>query len=526
MNRLLRILQFVVIAVLLIAETASASNITVSNISIVSRNDAAKYAVVQFDVTWDYSFRNGTGALENWDAAWVFLKYQKVGNEAMGYYHGTLSGIANHTIPTGYTGNQPTDNKGIFLYRSATGHGTATLTGVKLRWEYGTDGVDLTTNVNLKVFATEMVYVPTGAFWLGTESDGANQEYGFTKGAPATWMEPYKVTSENAIVMANSAGNLWAQGGGHVTGLTLAASYPKGYAAFYCMKHEITQKAYVDFLNTLTRNQQGYRVNTGSIGTTTSVTNRYVMGNNSSMVYRNGIRCDATLPAAPTPVEFYCDYDGDGVKNEDTDGQNIACGYLGWTNLAAYLDWAALRPMTELEFEKAARGPVYPTPNELAWGSIDYTKLGTNFSTALLDLGKATERPATAGVNCNLGGNTYLTRVGFATNDTTTRAQSGASYWGITELSGNAVETCVTVYNQGGYGYTYTGLNGDGALDGNGYHNAANWPATNGYGASWRGATPDNAYWYSAISNRSWANRASDDITTWYCGGRGVRTAP
>ena len=141
----------------------------------------------------------------------------------------------------------------------------------------------------------------------------------------------------------------------------------------------------------------------------------------------------------------------------------------------------------------------------------------------MLDLGLPTERPVTADINCNLGGNGYPVRVGFATNETTTRAQSGASYWGITELSGNVVETCVTVNT---YGRDFTGLNGDGKLLDTGYHDVTNWPATNGYGAAWRGATPDNTAWYSAISNRTWAYRTSDDITTWYCGGRGVRTAP
>ena len=30
--------------------------------------------------------------------------------------------------------------------------------------------------------------------------------------------------------------------------------------------------------------------------------------------------------------------------------------YISWPDLLAYADWAALRPITELEYEKAARG--------------------------------------------------------------------------------------------------------------------------------------------------------------------------
>jgi len=515
MNRLLRILQFVVIAVLLIAEGASASNITVSNISIVQRNDASKYAVVQFDVTWDYGFRNGTGGLENWDAAWVFLKFQKVGNEAMGFYHGTLSAATNHTIPTGFTGTQPTDNKGIFLYRSATGNGTTTITGVKLRWEYGADGVDLTTNVNLKVFATEMVYVPTSSFWVGDESD--NETYPFGNGGlPDTYNNPFKITSEAAITPANANGSFWAYGGNYMNTTVIPAAYPKGYGAFYCMKHEITQKAYVDFLNTLNRVQQGNMVNTGGIATATSVTNRYVMCNSASMTYRNGIRCDATLPAAPTPATFYCDYDGDGVPNAATDGLSIACGYLGWINISSYLDWAGLRPMTEMEFEKAARGPVYPTPGEYAWGTSTYTTL-----TGLTDAGKATETASNAGANCNFLYSGPV-RVGFATTSTSTRAQSGAGYWGITELSGNLFDFCVSSYAEG---RSFTGINGDGTLDANGYCNVANWPTTSGNGSAWRGSDCQRNFPNACISDRNWGYITGNNMG-WQMGGRGVRTAP
>ena len=44
-------------------------------------------------------------------------------------------------------------------------------------------------------------------------------------------------------------------------------------------------------------------------------------------------------------------------------------------NLCTYLDWAGLRPMTELEYEKICRGPSAPVAGEYAWGS---TTIGTN----------------------------------------------------------------------------------------------------------------------------------------------------
>ena len=43
-------------------------------------------------------------------------------------------------------------------------------------------------------------------------------------------------------------------------------------------------------------------------------------------------------------------------------------------DLVAYLDWAALRPMTELEYEKIARGSAEAiVPGEYAWGSTSIT---------------------------------------------------------------------------------------------------------------------------------------------------------
>jgi formylglycine-generating enzyme required for sulfatase activity len=43
---------------------------------------------------------------------------------------------------------------------------------------------------------------------------------------------------------------------------------------------------------------------------------------------------------------------------------------LSWFDVAAYLDWAALRPMTELEFEKVCRGPENRIAGEYAWEAI------------------------------------------------------------------------------------------------------------------------------------------------------------
>ena len=65
---------------------------------------------------------------------------------------------------------------------------------------------------------------------------------------------------------------------------------------------------------------------------------------------------------------------------------------------AAYADWSGLRPMTELEFEKACRGNQTPVANEFAWGTASITA-----ATGISNDGAADEVDGTAGANCEFG---------------------------------------------------------------------------------------------------------------------------
>src|SRR5690606_34108325 len=42
--------------------------------------------------------------------------------------------------------------------------------------------------------------------------------------------------------------------------------------------------------------------------------------------------------------------------------------YSGWPVYFAYVDWAGLRPFTEMEYEKACRGPILPQARDYPWG--------------------------------------------------------------------------------------------------------------------------------------------------------------
>ena len=254
---------------------------------------------------------------------------------------------------TGLTSTIASDNnKGVFIYRSALAQesGTLSTTGVKLQWAIGTDNINpLVNKVVLKVFALEMVRIPAGAFSVG---DGtATTVTGQFSTAGAT--TPFNIASENAITLGpGGLGNRSHSGMATADDFTdaaapsaapvnLPAAFPKGYQAFYIMKYDLTQGQYRDFLNTLTRTQQNQRAGNGTTlaSGTTSVTNRYVMPNTniaaniaSGSNYRNGIRCDATIHAT-NPIIFYCDFNGNGIPNEPTDGEFIACNYLSWPDI-------------------------------------------------------------------------------------------------------------------------------------------------------------------------------------------------
>ncbi|MFN9999255.1 MAG: SUMF1/EgtB/PvdO family nonheme iron enzyme [bacterium] len=460
-----------------------ANDILISNISLVNRNKSTDIVFVQFDLSWQNSFRTSSGSA-NWDAAWVFVKY-RIG-ETGEWKHATLNN-GGHTIPSG-TATTQTDGTGLFFYRDTDGTGTFSKSGIELRWNYGTDGVADDSKIYVKVFAVEMVYIPSGEFQLGS---GSQTEGGFriandvsTSGTATT----FTITSSSPTLQGNnsssSASNLSTHDGisldlAQTTNTaTLASGFPTGHGAFYSMKYEISQGQYRDFLNTLTYTQQASRTANAPnslVGTGALI---------SSGTDRNGIEISTSGTNSTIPAVYGCDLNNNGTYDESDDGEWIACNYLSWEDVAAYLDWAALRPITELEYEKLGRGTVLPVTDEYSWGNTTLTGL-----TAISGARQNNESSNTTNANA-VHDNLYVdgpVRVGIFAITTSNRTEAGSGYYGVMELSGNVWEQLITIGNS--TGRSFTGLPGNGVLSTAGLADTANWPDNTGTGkrgGSWQ----------------------------------------
>lgn len=497
-RRALYVGTILLLAFAFLPNAAKANNIQVTNGSLTGQNTDEGYWMVKFDLSWENSWRTGNifpddgHSTGNWDAAWVFVKY-RIGNGL--WKHAKLNNFG-HSAGNGTPAmleigvpneRQPfhiTDNPGVgaFIYRNQNGEGTFSSDGFQLRWNYGADGVPHEADMEFKIIAIEMVFTAPGPFFLGT---GGNESSSFYAGA--TTNEPFLATDSWNGCIGNTSGCLWGKAFTGTPG-ELHQHYPTGTEGFYSMKYQVSQQQYVDFLNTLT---------------VTQASRRSIIGGN-----RNGIN-----------------YTDSGFI---TSNPFVANNFMNWIDGAAYLDWAGLRPMTELEYEKAARGPANPVLNEMAWGNTLVIR-----ATGLINAGAANELPTpeTANVNYNEGNNLINgpLRVGSFAQSGNTREQSGAGYWGIMELSGNLWERPVTIANASGR--SFTGLHGDGTITIDGYGDVEAWPGiteigiTGAAGSGFRGGSWAYLLEGIQVSSRLFADYAGNDRAN-DRGFRGVRSLP
>ena len=439
----------------------------------------------------------------NWDAAWVFAKF-RVGDGD--WRHASLR-RAGHVTPANALVNGVADGRGVFIQRRDQGYGAFAAEGVRLIWDAVADGAR--EPLDVRVFAIEMVYVPSGAFHLGAITSGPERS-AFREGATGT---PFRVTRQDSISIGSGEDQLSPGAGGATN-----PRYPTGFNGFYVMKYQITQGQYVEFLNTLSQDQADRRMHTGS-------DHRYAIS-------------------------------GTGVGGYTVTRPLVAMHYASWADLAAFLDWAGMRPMTEMEYEKAARGPVAPAPRVFAWGDTPPEPAATlHFSS---DLPLYPDRRGEEWFEGNVVFGNHLTgpvRVGGnlhkpsvllpptppippwdppvfpmltygANTSSAWRDDVGTSFYGVMELSGHLWERVVTIGHDNGRRFDGT-LHGDGELDAHGNADVETWPSAvdpSGIGArggSWRSTDERDIL----VSDRSHIDLGPLELSrSSEFGGRGVRS--
>ncbi|MDX1478444.1 MAG: SUMF1/EgtB/PvdO family nonheme iron enzyme [Saprospiraceae bacterium] len=433
---------------------------------------------VQVEIAWDNAWHND----RNHDAVWVFAKFvQDNGwNRHM------------HLLPAGNEIGALTDNMPEMAVQCAS-DGLGLIVHADERWRGDIRGI-LTMQVDtatfrgthpgagsIQVFAIEMVYVPQGAFYLG-DLDARALDYGamYLSDANGESRGPFRVNSEDQVIEVGATdGALYYRSDlryqGDQSG-PIPASFPKGVEPFYCMKYELSQGQYADFLNCISAAQTQFRANFGGRdyeqlrGTISRENNRY----------------SARRPDRP-------------------------CNFYSWDDAMAYADWAGLRPMTELEFTKACRGPAQPQAMEYPWGT-------------------GPKHEMLRRVN---GDDDLVMLNGMDESDLSdaTRSLFGASYYWVMDLAGSVWERVITIGDA--QGRAFTGQHGDGRLTGMGYANVEDWPAGNDEqgGFGFRGGgyyRHDRSYTifnpYSPIAFRRFG-AWSGGVRSEAYGGRFVRTA-
>lgn len=441
------------------------------NIVHVALKDEAvgSHVFVEFDISWQNSWRNdlsgiGQAAPFNYDAVWVFVKFSTDGGTT--WHHASLSSTtsAHHVVEDNGVAAMIAavpDGKGVFLHRANNGAGSNDWDDIQLRWDYSVDGVSHITSATIvNVLAVEMVYVPEGAFQAG---DHATGNAAFQQGSSDT--DPWIIESEDAIQVGDvaadgfyyvSAGNtdVFPEDATGAT-FTIPAEFPKGFAAFFVMKHEITQGQYADFLNKITSQQAA---------------NRNITQESDYQSFRGTISGGHPHFSAAAP--------------------DRACNFISIMDGSAFSDWAGLRPMSELEYEKACRGDQAAVAGEFAWGNMSIVQAKTISSPE-----DGTETVSNSGANCvfadatfaggdggrgPLRGGIFAATVNPLDVPEVQRQNAGASYFGVMELSGNLWERIATVGNA--RGRAFMGTHGDGELtnipDAEGNATNIDWPGT------------------------------------------------
>ncbi|MCP3958428.1 MAG: formylglycine-generating enzyme family protein [bacterium] len=445
-----------------------------------------------FEMMWSGSWRLD----DSWDAAWIFLKIKQSDGSWKSVPLSTDP--AHHQVPEGAVAVPSEDGAGVFLHWGPDAKaGEQSMGAVTVNWRVRLTTPGDTMASEAEFVALRMVRVPEGPFWAGdpkTKVTGAFHDADSVDRKQSN--TAFLVESEDAIEVvrqpAEGRGRKclnYSRRGGDCLG-PVPADFPKGHQPFYMMRSQLTQGQFADFINALVGDQKTLRY-------------PYVDGAFRFAIHweQGGFRV-ATRPRR-------------------------ACNFLSWADGAAYAAWAGLRPMTELEYEKACRGVAVddqvPESGAYAWGNTRLYRGGV-----IQGMGGMGGEVLLVG-NCNVdnlgrdffggdGGSgpvkddffmasgfkfspishfqTMLGTLGFPSTVT------GASATGIMALSGNLWESCVSLAHP--EGRKFTGTHGTGELTQGGEAPASlGWPANQG-GFGFRGGS-----WITLTSEARVANRRS-----------------
>lgn len=378
---------------------------------------------------------------------------------------------------------------------------------------------------DVALYAVEMVWVDKGSFFVGDGIHSQNALRKATQKNDSTQIKPFLINSENEILVGTKDGNLYGNNSEVFAKADIPSTFPKGYEGFWIMKYEINQGQYTDFLNTLTFKQQLNR----TANSPESNTNTPALAISSNTLLRNSI---FIKEKGNENIDIPAIY-------EAKEGKYRACNWLNAEDVAAFLDWAALRPITEFEFEKAARGITKPIKGEFTWGTpyvIDANTIqndGTENETVIETantLDSAGVAPYNSGIEFNQLNGVLRNGFGakgssFSSSDFELRLQAGASFWGVLELSGNVWEYCVKINNPNSLNFQRNQL-GNGFLDEDGNADFIDFDVTDCFmvrGGAWDSVTyPVGDFRDLSVSARYYATLKNKNRrgTT---GGRGGR---
>ena len=251
------------------AAAASATLLEIRNVALVGSDTAPR--AVRFEVSW----KNGWSNSKNHDAAWLFVKLREDGDLEQNAVHARLA-ATGHSVAA-RKGSPPaklevsSDRAGAFLSGATAFRGDAAF-----QVELALDPKELPElEDNAKwtpsVFGIEMVFIPEGPFWVGDPDPAALDFSGLYRVGPdRAPAGPFEIASENPIRIGPEPGKVdyrapHPEFQGDRLG-PVPAGYPKGFAAFFLMKYEITQGQYADFLNTLGEHATALRAIHGGVG--------------------------------------------------------------------------------------------------------------------------------------------------------------------------------------------------------------------------------------------------------------------